>query len=144
MPEQRADDDINHPKRYNSDPSGVECIEVVEKFPHNTSRALEYVWRSHLKGSAVSDLQKSLWYLNRAYEKREPRPLEEHGPTLKVIYESDNEFLRAVLYHLIYPYKEGRMGIRCAFAVVRIKLEALGGTAPGPYLDGLVTGKDPQ
>lgn len=57
---------INHPKHYNSHPSGVECITIVEQFNFNIGNAIKYLWRSGLKTeNPVEDLKKALWYVQR-------------------------------------------------------------------------------
>lgn len=63
---------VNHPKHYNSHPSGIECIEVARHFDFNVGSAIKYLWRHGLKHSnfeqasdkAVEDLQKAVWYIN--------------------------------------------------------------------------------
>ena len=58
-------DPVNHPSHYNAHPE-MECIELVEMLPFCEGNAIKYIWRSGLKGSAVEDLQKALWYVRRA------------------------------------------------------------------------------
>lgn len=59
-------DPINHPAHYTSHPSGVECITVVEHFVFNAGNAIKYIWRAGLKStSAVEDLKKARWYIDR-------------------------------------------------------------------------------
>ena len=57
---------VNHPKHYNSDLSGVECIEVARYRNFNVGSALKYLWRCGLKNgnSDIQDLEKAVWYLN--------------------------------------------------------------------------------
>ena len=50
-------DNVNHPKHYNSHPSGVECIEITEYFNFNIGNAVKYCWRAGLKGEQVEDLR---------------------------------------------------------------------------------------
>ena len=64
-------DTVNHPAHYNSHPSGVECITVVEHFGFNVGNAIKYLWRCGLKGDEIEDLKKALWYVQREIEKRE-------------------------------------------------------------------------
>lgn len=61
---------VNHPPHYTVHSSGVECIDVVEGFDFNLANAIKYVWRAGLKGSRQQDLQKALWYLDRAEKNR--------------------------------------------------------------------------
>lgn len=58
---------VNHPKHYNSHPSGFEAIELVEGFRCNIGNALKYVWRAGLKEHAnkAKDYKKAIWYINR-------------------------------------------------------------------------------
>ena len=58
-------DNVNHPKHYTSDPSGVECIEIARHRNFNIGNALKYLWRAGLKdgNSDIQDLQKAIWYI---------------------------------------------------------------------------------
>jgi hypothetical protein len=69
-----SDDPINHPKHYTSDPSGIECIDVVEHRNFNTGCAIKYLWRSGLKDAQIQDLRKAIWYINREIAR-----IEKHG-----------------------------------------------------------------
>jgi hypothetical protein len=62
---------VDHPAHYNSHPSGVECIDIVEHFNFNIGNAIKYLWRSGLKGDAIEDLKKAAWYCQREIERRE-------------------------------------------------------------------------
>lgn len=64
-------DAVNHPQHYTSHPSGVECIQVTEHMGFNLGNAVKYIWRADLKGDAIEDLKKSLWYVQREIERRE-------------------------------------------------------------------------
>lgn len=63
---------VNHPKYYNSDPSGIECIEVARHRNFNVGNALKYLWRAGLKQEEglsskekqIEDLNKAIWYIN--------------------------------------------------------------------------------
>lgn len=67
-------DIVNHPPHYTS--GSIECIDVIEQVvqhypPHvayHIGCAIKYLWRAPLKGSAVTDLRKAVWYINRALE----------------------------------------------------------------------------
>ena len=63
-------DMVNHPPHYTSHPSGVECIQITEHMGFNLGNALKYIWRADLKGSAVEDLEKAIFYINRELAKR--------------------------------------------------------------------------
>lgn len=64
-------DPVDHPKHYNSHPSGIECIDVVEHMSFNLGNAIKYIWRADEKGNAIEDLRKAAWYLQREIAKRE-------------------------------------------------------------------------
>jgi len=62
---------VNHPAHYNTDISGVECIEVVRHMDFNLGNAFKYLFRAGRKISEsisdveaeIKDLQKAIWYL---------------------------------------------------------------------------------
>lgn len=63
-------DAVNHPKHYQSHPSGVECITIAEHMGFNLGNAVKYIWRADEKGNAVEDLRKAAWYVQREIERR--------------------------------------------------------------------------
>ena len=67
-------DTVNHPKHYNSHPSGIECIQITEHMSFNLGNALKYLWRADEKGSPIEDLQKAKWYIDREIKKRNTPP----------------------------------------------------------------------
>lgn len=62
-------DMVNHPQHYNSDPSGVECIDIVRHRNFNIGSAIKYLWRAGLKNDAglkeglkhIEDLRKAIF-----------------------------------------------------------------------------------
>ena len=56
---------VDHPDHYNKHPSGIECIDVIEHMPFNLGNAIKYIWRLSYKGSAIEQLEKAIWYLER-------------------------------------------------------------------------------
>lgn len=65
-------DAVNNPKHYNSHPSGIECITIVEHFGFNVGNAIKYIWRAGLKSaSPIEDLKKAAWYIAREIERLE-------------------------------------------------------------------------
>lgn len=58
-------DTVNHPEHYTSDPSGVECIEIIRHRNFNIGSAVKYLWRAGLKDedTYVEDLEKAVWYI---------------------------------------------------------------------------------
>ena len=61
-----AQDPVNHPSHYTSDPSGIECIQIVRH-----RNAIKYLWRAGLKdgNSDIQDLQKAVWYIQDEIER---------------------------------------------------------------------------
>lgn len=62
----KKEDLVNNPSHYNSDPSGVKCIEITRHRNNNIGNVIKYVWRNGLKdgNSDIQDLEKAAWYLN--------------------------------------------------------------------------------
>lgn len=71
-------DMVNKPPHYTSHPSGVECIQITEHYGFCIGSAIKYLWRAGLKGSAVEDLKKAVWYINREIANRESMKNENH------------------------------------------------------------------
>ena len=71
MASKNKNDQVNHPKHYTSDPSGIECIDVTRHRNFNIGNAIKYLWRTGLKedkdrkiiDKQVEDLNKAVWYL---------------------------------------------------------------------------------
>lgn len=63
---------VNHPDHYNQ--LGIECIEVVRHFNFNRGNAIKYIWRAGLKGDAVEDLEKAIWYLRDEIGRLKEKP----------------------------------------------------------------------
>lgn len=66
---------VNHPKHYNSHPSGVECIDIIEHHNLNIGNAIKYLWRQGLKDGnpAVQDLEKARFYIDREIKRIAPQ-----------------------------------------------------------------------
>lgn len=62
---------VDHPRHYNSHPSGIEAIVIIEHMTFNVGNAVKYCWRSGQKGALVEDLKKAIWYLQREVERLE-------------------------------------------------------------------------
>lgn len=64
-------DNVNHPKHYTSDPSGIECIDITRHRNFNVGNSIKYLWRAGLKIDAdkssinkqIEDLEKAVWYI---------------------------------------------------------------------------------
>lgn len=63
-------DPVNHPEHYTDHPSGVECIQITEHMGFCLGNAIKYIWRADLKGNAIQDLEKAIWYIQRELERR--------------------------------------------------------------------------
>lgn len=64
-------DPVNHPRHYNTHPSGVECIQIVEHMGFCLGNAIKYLWRADEKGAPIEDLKKARWYIDREIARRE-------------------------------------------------------------------------
>jgi hypothetical protein len=63
------DDIVNHPNHYKQVPN-IEAIDVVSHFNFCMGSAIKYIWRADHKGDPITDLRKSIWFLNREIEIR--------------------------------------------------------------------------
>lgn len=63
-------DKVNHPKHYNSHPSGIECIEIVRHMGFNLGNAIKYIWRCDLKDNEIEDLKKAIFYISDEIKRR--------------------------------------------------------------------------
>lgn len=74
-PEVGGYESVDHPKHYNSHPSGVECIDIAEHHNFNIGSAIKYLWRQGLKPGEenIKDLKKAVWYINREIKKIEKK-----------------------------------------------------------------------
>lgn len=63
---------VNHPKHYNSHPSGIECITIARHYTFSIGNAIKYLWRAGLKQDPsmedrekeIEDLEKAKWYID--------------------------------------------------------------------------------
>lgn len=62
---------VNHPKHYNSHPSGIECIVIARWYDFDIGNAIKYIYRHGLKhdegkediDKTIEDLEKAIWYI---------------------------------------------------------------------------------
>jgi hypothetical protein len=70
-------DAVNHPSHYTSHPARcecgkpIECIQITEHMGFNLGNSIKYLWRADLKGAALEDLNKAIWYVEREIFKRQ-------------------------------------------------------------------------
>lgn len=63
-------DPVHKAKHYNSHPSGVECIQIVEHLNFCCGNAIKYIWRAGLKSpDPLQDLEKARYYVDREIER---------------------------------------------------------------------------
>jgi hypothetical protein len=70
---------VNHPRHYGGEDNPYEAIKVIEAWSPNLPKGtefhigntLKYLSRSGKKGSALEDLRKARWYLDRAIQQIE-------------------------------------------------------------------------
>lgn len=61
---------VDHPKHYNSHPSGIEAIDVAEGMTFNIGNILKYLWRMGHKDAQSIDMKKAIWYARREIDLR--------------------------------------------------------------------------
>jgi hypothetical protein len=66
LPDEGVYEWVDHPKHYNTHPSGVECIDIVRHYGFNIGTVIKHLWRAGLKPGqdTIRDLKKAAWYLN--------------------------------------------------------------------------------
>lgn len=79
-------DQVNHPKHYNSHPSGIECIDIVRHMSFNIGNAMKYLWRADEKGAPIEDLEKAIWYLQDEVTKRRNELIPARERTGKAVF----------------------------------------------------------
>ena len=60
------DSPVEHPKHYNSHPSGVECIEIARHHNFNIGNVFKYLWRIGLKGEKAATKEQRLEEIDKA------------------------------------------------------------------------------
>ena len=73
QPEKPVNEMVNHPKHYGGSDNPYEAIKVIEawQLDFHLGNVVKYISRAGKKGEwkHKEDLEKALWYLNRAIEK---------------------------------------------------------------------------
>lgn len=89
--------EIDKAPHYNSHPSGVECIDIVEGMPFNLGNAWKYAQRCGHKGDALVDLQKARYYLKREIVRRRTAARQRLLPREILVMASVEKKVRAFL-----------------------------------------------
>lgn len=59
-----TNDLVNHPSHYQSHPIfRGECFDYTRHMTFGQGNAFKYLWRMDMKGSALLDVRKAIWYL---------------------------------------------------------------------------------
>lgn len=66
---------VDHPKHYNSHPSGIEAVDLCELLSFNLGNAVKYLMRADHKGARAEDLKKAAWYLRREAKRMGNEPM---------------------------------------------------------------------
>lgn len=61
---------VNHPLHYNTHPSGIECIDIIEHMNFCLGNVIKYIWRAEEKENDIEDLEKAEFYLKREIARR--------------------------------------------------------------------------
>lgn len=103
-PAEGADPMVDHPTHYNSHPSGIECIDLIEHLNNNVGSAVKYIFRLGEKGKPVQDLEKAIWFLRREHDRlrRDGTPSTRPPETTwsAVIHAEENPHVRS-FYRLV-------------------------------------------
>ena len=75
---------VNHPAHYGGADNPYEAIKVIEawRLDFHLGNAVKYISRAGKKGSAVEDLQKARWYIDRAIALAQSQATEAPASTL--------------------------------------------------------------
>ena len=100
---------VNHPKHYNNDPSGIECIEIIRNMSFDIGCAVKYLWRMGFKDGnpVVQDMNKALFYLEDelAYRGKghDRKMVERPYVSLNKVIET-REYPLTEIYNLLFEY----------------------------------------
>ena len=100
---------VNHPKHYNNDPSGIECIEIIRNMSFDIGCAVKYLWRMGFKDGnpIVQDMNKALFYLEDELSYREKghdrKIVESPYVSLNKVIET-RDYPLTEIYNLLFEY----------------------------------------
>ena len=98
---------VDHPGHYNSHPSGVEAIDIVEYMNFCLGNAFKYVFRYRHK-HGVNDLKKAVWYLKRQIENptthdfKPDRLMPEYDALLEILSKEEDKKVAQALDYIYY------------------------------------------
>lgn len=71
LPINKKYEQVKHPSHYNSHPSGIECIKIIQHFTANIAMAVKYLWRCGLKpdNNSIQELNKAKQYIDFEIER---------------------------------------------------------------------------
>lgn len=120
---------VEHPNHYNQ--YSLECIDVIELFPHNIGAAIKYLWRAGEKGPEIRDYKKAEWYLQRFLEKRAFDTFFVHGikklePRLTTVMNDEMEEIRSGCIQPLLHHQLTGSDIQVTLVRVRQRIEDLG------------------
>ena len=101
-------ENVNHPKHYNSHPAGIECIDIIRHYTCDIANAIKYLWRAGLKvelgkddaEKEIEDLKKALWYIE------DYKNVCKRGARMSVAIEQDGENEDSIIIRLTGYSKE--------------------------------------
>lgn len=100
-------DMVTSPPHYLADPSGVECIEIIEQMNSTVLvNPVRYLWRYLHKWNAPEDCDKAIWYILRFWD----------GPGIKSPYS------RAATSEPFLKWREGTAPSLASAAITMIVL----------------------
>ena len=98
------EDNVNHPKHYTQNPSGVECFDIASRCDFARGNCIKYIWRHMDKGTPVEDLKKALWYLDRCDNNSagwcpeiEKISVDQFGLIIAAVYFGQNKIARELI-----------------------------------------------
>jgi len=71
-----VNDPVNNPSHYRQ-LEGFEVIDISEQLDFLLGNVIKYVLRAPYKGEYVQDLEKAIWYLQRAISREKCNPLKD-------------------------------------------------------------------
>ena len=123
--------DIEHPRHYNSHPSGVECIDVNEYMTANMAAAFKYLMRWEHKGLKAENLKKAAFYMRREVNRKSAVvlriPFEAYEKAEKIIFHETDPIIKSAMKAIV----EWHLARGCEIEIMRRAYEAIEAKAEG-------------